>query len=248
MMIHSLFLVLSSLVAVSSTRVMHRFLPTGPVTGVDCEAMKAYPSAPDSYISVFKPCEITFYGQTNRNRRRFQVAKRHEELASETYNKTVGQKCDDLTGDLDVIKVTERKVFMLPDSCVSQMDVCFDAVAEKDVLEKSFLFFNTTYELDFPEGATGVSVNCENDHESLVDFAYTFSTLGTFFSWLQAFVIAFLIFFVCFLLGTIMMFCGGCVRLISCVCCRCGGKSKQGQYTPIPTAPPEEATIPVKIV
>ena len=249
MMIYSLFLMLCSLGAVTSTRVTHRFLPSGPVKGVNCEAKMAHSSEMDAYISVFKPCEITFYGigETSRNRRRFLLNRDQvEEWTAETYNKTIGQKCDDLTDDLDVIKVTERKVFMLPDSCVSQMDVCFDVVTDKDILENSILFFNTTYQLDFPEGATVASVNCKDDHDTLVEFVTVFSTLSALFDWLKTTLIVFLLFVVCLLVGVIMMFCGGTVRLICCLCCCCC-KPKKTQYTPIPTAPPT-APISAKIV
>ncbi len=164
-----------------------------------------------------------------------------------------GQSCAAWTDDLEVIKVTERKVFMLPDSCVSQMDICYDIVHDEIALSSRILFFNTTYEIEIPEGATIVSVNCEADHEALVEFANGFSSLTGLIGWVKNLLIAFLIFIFCLLIGLIMMFCGGVGRLCHCLC-SCFGRSKpkQTQYAPIPTAPlaeePSAPTIPVKFV
>ena len=126
---------------------------------------------------------------------------------NETVRDIEGKSCAALTDDLDVIKVTERKVFMLPDSCVSQMDICYDIFDDEIALSVRTLFFDTRYQIDIPEGATIASVNCEDDHESLVHFATIFTSLSKLIRWAEVFLIVFIISIICILVALIMMYC-----------------------------------------
>jgi len=252
MMIQSLFLVLCSLATVTSTRVIHRFLPAGPVTDPKCDSKSvAELFESDQYVSFFKPCKITFYARpsnTNSTRRRDLLLGLDPEdaLPTDLLNLTsgsglsdVGETCDQLINGLDIIEVTERKVFLLPDLCVSKRDVCFKGDT-LDALVVSSLYYNTTYELKIPEDTIVASVNCEDDHESLVGFMDILESLKAIFHWGQALLIAFAICLLCILLGIVMMFTGMICRCICYIlCCGCfRSKPEQvHQYTPIPSAP-----------
>jgi len=152
-----------------------------------------------------------------------------------------GHTChmEDITTELEIVKIQDRKVFLWPDSCVALGDRCYsmDGDSIKYALATSTIFANYSYAMTFPQDATFVSVSCAADYESFEEFTETFPNLESLIKWIVYSLVATLFFISAVLLGTIMCICGGTCRCFGYMCCSCPQKQRQ-TYQEIPIVIP----------
>ena len=102
----------------------------------------------DAYVSIFKPCEFTFYTT---------------DVTPEHFS------CDAYDDDTKVIKTEDRKVVMWPDSCVAAGPRCYSLTHYPEL--SNFTFYqDTDYSMEFPANATVVSVDCTADFAKAQEF------------------------------------------------------------------------------
>jgi hypothetical protein len=120
--------------------------PFSPPSDEFCKANKL---GDDSYISIFVPCDFTFYATD--------ILPDH--FSCDTYN-------DD---DSTVITKEQTKIVMWPDSCVAAGPRCY-SIADYPELSNFTFYEDTEYHMEFPSNATVVSVDCTADFAKAKEF------------------------------------------------------------------------------
>jgi hypothetical protein len=162
----------------------------------------------DSYISIFIPCDFTFYATD--------VLPNH--FSCDAYNTN-----DD---DSTVIKKEQTKVAMWPDSCVATGPRCY-SIANNPVLSNFTFYEDTEYHMQFPPDATVVSVDCTVDFAKAEEFL---DNLPEEFAQVAASISFFaVVFAIAVIACTIACICG-------CIIACCGSqiRNPRGSYTEVP--------------
>lgn len=102
----------------------------------------------DSYISIFIPCDFTFYAT---------------DVLPDHFS------CNAYNDDSTVIKKEQTKVVMWPDSCVAAGPRCY-SIADNPHLSNYTFYDDTEYSMEFPPDATVVSVDCTADFAKAEEF------------------------------------------------------------------------------